>query len=84
MEGAGEFNDGRGGANRFLRRSAGVEEVFSMKTGRPARTVPARFPLLRLDRFDIRTATVSHPWALPVKPWSHLSDHAPLAVEIFL
>ena len=62
----------------------GLKEVFSMKTGRPARTFPARFPILRLDRIYVRNATVSHPWALPRKPWSHLSDHAPLAVEIHL
>ncbi|ALV92974.1 MULTISPECIES: endonuclease/exonuclease/phosphatase family protein [Pantoea] len=81
---AGDFNDWQVRANRFLKRSAGLEEVFSMKNGHPARTFPARFPLLRLDRIYIRNATVSHPWALPVKPWSHLSDHAPLAVEILL
>lgn len=81
---AGDFNDWQVHANRFLKRSAGLQEVFSLKNGRPARTFPARFPLLRLDRIYIRNATVSQPWALPVKPWSHLSDHAPLAVEIFL
>lgn len=80
---AGDFNDWQVSANRFLKRAVGLEEVFSIKTGRPARTFPARFPLLRLDRIYIRNATVSKPWALPVKPWSHLSDHAPLAVEIF-
>lgn len=81
---AGDFNDWQVSANRFLKRAVGLEEVFSIKTGRPARTFPARFPLLRLDRIYIRNATVIKPWALPVKPWSHLSDHAPLAVEIFL
>ncbi|MDI9754123.1 EEP domain-containing protein, partial [Acinetobacter baumannii] len=71
-------------ANRFLQRGAGLQVVFSMKNGRPARTFPARFPLLRLDRIYIRNASVSQPSALPVKPWSHLSDHGPLAVAIFL
>ena len=43
-----------------------------------------RVTILRLDRIYVRNATVSHPWTLPRKPWSHLSDHAPLAVEIHL
>lgn len=81
---AGDFNDWQLRANRILKQGAGLKEVFSMKYGRPARTFPARFPLLRLDRIYVRNATVSHPWALPRKPWSHLSDHAPLAVEINL
>ncbi|NIF20749.1 endonuclease/exonuclease/phosphatase family protein [Candidatus Pantoea multigeneris] len=81
---AGDFNDWRQRANAFLQRHAGLSEVFSRKYGRPERTFPARFPLLRLDRIYVRNASASHPWALPVKPWSHLSDHAPLAVEIHL
>lgn len=81
---AGDFNDWQRRANSILKHGAGLKEVFSMKTGRPARTFPARFPILRLDRIYVRNATVSHPWALPRKPWSHLSDHAPLAVEIHL
>ncbi len=81
---AGDFNDWQVRANRFLQRGAGLQEVFSMKNGRPARTFPARFPLLRLDRIYIRNASVSQPWALPVKPWRHLSDHAPLSAEIHL
>ncbi|MCZ4058911.1 endonuclease/exonuclease/phosphatase family protein [Pantoea sp. LMR881] len=81
---AGDFNDWQRRANKILKHGAGLTEVFSMKTGHPARTFPARFPILRLDRIYVRNATVSHPWALPRKPWSHLSDHAPLAVEIHL
>lgn len=81
---AGDFNDWQVRANHILKHGADLDEAFSMKTGRPARTFPARFPLLRLDRIYLRNASISQPWALPVKPWSHLSDHAPLAVEIFL
>ncbi|MFS2223303.1 endonuclease/exonuclease/phosphatase family protein [Pantoea sp. B65] len=81
---AGDFNDWQQRANQRLLQCAGLEEVFSRETGRPARTFPARFPLLRLDRIYVRNASASHPQALPRKPWSHLSDHAPLAVEIHL
>jgi len=81
---AGDFNDWRLRANAILERGAGMEEVFSRKNGRPARTFPARFPLLRLDRIYVKNAAVSHPQTIPLRPWSHLSDHAPLAVEIHL
>lgn len=81
---AGDFNDWQQRANKMLKRCANLDEVFSVKHGRPARTFPARLPLLRLDRIYVRNAGISHPWALPMRPWSHLSDHAPLAVEIHL
>ncbi|WP_437608371.1 endonuclease/exonuclease/phosphatase family protein [Erwinia sp. V71] len=81
---AGDFNDWQLRASDQLKACAGLEEVFSRQNGRPARTFPARFPLLRLDRIYVRNASASHPQALPRKPWSYLSDHAPLAVEIHL
>lgn len=81
---AGDFNDWQQKANAILKKGAAMEEVFSRKFGRPARTFPARFPLLRLDRIYVRNAGISHPQTIPLRPWSHLSDHAPLAVEIHL
>ena len=45
---------------------------------------PARFPLLSLDRIYVRNARVHSPVVLPRRPWSHLSDHAPLVAEIAL
>ncbi|MBV4367659.1 endonuclease/exonuclease/phosphatase family protein [Erwinia phyllosphaerae] len=81
---AGDFNDWQLKANKILQRGAAMEEVFSRKTGRPARTFPARFPLLRLDRIYVRNVGISSPHKIPLRPWSHLSDHAPLAVEIHL
>ncbi|GGD10733.1 endonuclease/exonuclease/phosphatase family protein [Franconibacter pulveris 1160] len=81
---AGDFNDWRQQANRFLHQHTGLDEVFTRAYGRPARTFPVRFPLLRLDRIYVKNATVSAPTALPLRTWRHLSDHAPLAVEIHL
>ena len=42
------------------------------------------WPLLRLDRIYVRNARAHAPMPLPVRPWSHLSDHAPLAAELTL
>ncbi|WP_067064340.1 endonuclease/exonuclease/phosphatase family protein [Roseateles chitosanitabidus] len=81
---AGDFNDWRQRAHRLLSRCAGLEEVFVHARGAAARTFPARWPLLALDRIYVRGASVRQPIVLPRRPWSHLSDHAPLAAEIRL
>jgi len=61
-----------------------MTEVFVEAFGSAAKTFPARLPLLRLDRIYIRNATAHMPKVLSRKPWSHLSDHVPLAVEVRL
>ncbi|MFD0668216.1 endonuclease/exonuclease/phosphatase family protein [Ramlibacter sp. MAHUQ-53] len=81
---AGDFNDWRRRADAVLWKGAGLREVFVTAYGMPARTFPARLPLLCLDRIYVRNASVHLPVVLPRKPWSHLSDHAPLAAEIHL
>lgn len=81
---AGDFNDWRRRAHDILERDAGLKEVFVSAYGESARTFPARFPVLSLDRIYVRNASVHLPVVLPRRPWSHLSDHAPLAAEIHL
>jgi len=81
---AGDFNDWRGKAHAVLLQCAGLGEVFVEANGHAARTFPARFPLLALDRIYVRSVRDHAPLALPVHPWSSLSDHAPIAAEIRL
>ena len=81
---AGDFNDWRRRAHDTLEREVGLKEVFVSAYGESAKTFPARFPLLSLDRIYVRNASVHLPVVLPRRPWSHLSDHAPLAAEIHL
>lgn len=81
---AGDFNDWRLRAHARLRRCAGLAEVFVQATGSAARTFPARWPVLRLDRIYVRNARKVRPVPLRPRPWSRLSDHAPLAAEIVL
>ncbi|MDY0970328.1 endonuclease/exonuclease/phosphatase family protein [Siccibacter turicensis] len=81
---AGDFNDWRQQANRQLKEKAGLDEVFTQANGRPARTFPVAFPILRLDRIYVKNAHATSPQMLPLREWRHLSDHAPLAVEIHL
>ncbi|MBI6710487.1 endonuclease/exonuclease/phosphatase family protein [Pseudomonas syringae] len=80
---AGDFNDWRRRADASLQGS-GLHEVFVERFGAPAKSFPARWPLLCLDRIYVRNATSHRPKVLSSRPWSHLSDHAPLAVELTL
>jgi endonuclease/exonuclease/phosphatase family metal-dependent hydrolase len=78
---AGDFNDWRVRADAILAR-CGLHEVFAAVNGRPARTFPARLPLLPLDRVYARNIASARPRVLSGRPWSHLSDHAPLLVDV--
>ncbi|HET8744823.1 MAG TPA: endonuclease/exonuclease/phosphatase family protein [Ramlibacter sp.] len=81
---AGDFNDWRRRANDVLWREAGLREIFVTAYGEPAKTFPSIFPVLSLDRIYVRNCSVHLPVVLPRRPWSHLSDHAPLVAEIQL
>jgi endonuclease/exonuclease/phosphatase family metal-dependent hydrolase len=81
---AGDFNDWRKRAHDMLFERAGLREVFVTAYGAAAKTFPAIFPVLSLDRIYVRNASVHLPVVLPRKPWSHLSDHAPLVAEIHI
>jgi len=75
---AGDFNDWR------LKADAVLGERLVEAFGRPARSFPARLPLLRLDRIYLSNARASAARVLSKYPWSHLSDHAPLVAEVTL
>lgn len=79
---AGDFNDWRQKSQGILKHKAGMQEVFTEAHGKPPRTFPALFPMLRLDRIYVRGAETHMPIVLASKPWSKLSDHAPLLAEV--
>ncbi|BCT97255.1 EEP domain-containing protein [Lysobacter helvus] len=78
---AGDFNDWRVRGHALV-KACGLREVFEAANGRVARTFPARLPLLPVDRIYVRNVEAHAPRVLSARPWSHLSDHAPLAVEV--
>ncbi len=80
---AGDFNDWRSRADEQL-ASSGLREVFQQAHGQHARTFPARWPWLRLDRIYTRGLSAARPLPMPRQPWAKLSDHAPVAAEIEL
>ena len=78
---AGDFNDWRRRGHRLL-RDCGLHEAFEAHAGHVARTFPARRPVLPLDRIYLRNARAIAPRVLSLRPWTHLSDHAPLHARI--
>lgn len=79
----GDFNDWRSRADQQL-QGTGLREVWRTARGRHARTFPAHWPLLRLDRLYVRHMDAQRPLELPWRPWSVLSDHAPIAADLCL
>jgi endonuclease/exonuclease/phosphatase family metal-dependent hydrolase len=78
---AGDFNDWRMRGHGLV-EACGLVEAFIASNGRPARTFPSRHPLLTLDRIYLRGARASDPRVLKARPWSRLSDHAPLLARV--
>jgi endonuclease/exonuclease/phosphatase family metal-dependent hydrolase len=76
---AGDFNDWLGQAGRLFLNRLGLHEVFRETHGRYARTFPAWFPILQMDRIYYRGLIPVSCDRLAHSPWDMLSDHAPLA-----
>ncbi|SFN23907.1 Metal-dependent hydrolase, endonuclease/exonuclease/phosphatase family [Formivibrio citricus] len=75
---AGDFNDWRREATHVLASDLGLAEAFETLHGAPARSFPARLPLLQLDRIYSRGFSVEEANVLAHDAWVGLSDHAPL------
>jgi len=74
---AGDFNDWNLSADSLL-KAVGLKEVYSEINGKLARTFPAPFPCLAMDRIYFRNLVLADAEVLSGKPWSRLSDHCAL------
>ncbi len=79
---AGDFNDWRNQMSRTLSSELGVYDVFHLHGGQPARSFPARLPLLRLDRIYMRGFSVLNGSVHSGGAWQRLSDHAALSAKL--
>ena len=79
---AGDFNDWRDIMSRTLANELDVHDVFHILGGRPARSYPARLPLLRLDRIYVRGFSVLQSEVHVGGDWQRLSDHAALSAKL--
>lgn len=78
---AGDFNDWRGQTCVTLREQLKVEEVGLSSMGRHARTFPAWFPVLPLDRIYFRDLKLVNLDIQNRSRWRTLSDHQALVAE---
>ena len=76
--------DWRNLAGRRLASALGMQEALADHWDRPARSFPAAFPLLRLDRIYVRGFQVGRTEAHRGRAWARLSDHAALSAHLQL
>jgi endonuclease/exonuclease/phosphatase family metal-dependent hydrolase len=81
---AGDFNDWRQSANKYLKKSVGLDEAFENLHGDNAKTFPSAYPLLPLDRIYFRGLDLVRAQSLTHRPWRSLSDHVPIVAEFIL
>lgn len=81
----GDFNDWSSKqVTRYLDPALGLNEIFMQTHKRFARTFPARWPLLCVDRIYYRGLTPVSCTCLNGKVWQELSDHVPLLARFIL
>ncbi len=78
----GDFNDWTAQAGERLAAPMHMTEAFEATTGALARTFPARWPYLRLDRIYVRGFAVQQAACLKDDMWRRLSDHLPVTAEL--
>lgn len=76
---AGDFNDWRMHAGKILAEPLQLKEVFEHQRGKPARSFPSLFPMLRLDRIYIRGLQVQQAQVHGGMSYAKISDHAALS-----
>lgn len=77
----GDFNDWREKLSPVLSARLNLKECFWDFYGSHARSFPAWFPVLCLDRIYYRNLILKSCKRMAGKPWSRLSDHLPLVAD---
>ena len=81
---AGDFNDWRSRSHHYIQQELQLTEAHLEAKGVLARTYPARFPLLKMDRIYQRGFEVKQSEILAGKDWQLMSDHRALLTELEL
>lgn len=79
---AGDFNDWRKQASRYLAAELGLYEVFEHSEGKLAKSYPAALPVFSLDRIYVRDLEIRGAERCVGGTWSRLSDHVALAAHL--
>lgn len=75
---AGDFNDWDLKAQRVIEKKLQLVEVFKQQDGCYAKSFPAFFPLVSLDRIYYKNLSPIKSEILRATPWNLLSDHSAL------
>ena len=78
---AGDFNDWQSASFELLNKTLELSEVFDITHGSYAKSFPARFPLLKVDRIYFRHLIAQHCEIIKTRK---MSDHSPLLAEFML
>ena len=79
---AGDFNDWNMQATASFENDLQMSEVHKHLHGVFAKTFPAAFPILSLDRIYVKNLLVKSSKVLPNLEKNHFSDHLPLLCEV--
>jgi endonuclease/exonuclease/phosphatase family metal-dependent hydrolase len=79
---AGDFNDWRKEMTPYFHEELKLREVFYHSRGSHAKSFPAIYPLLSLDRVYVRGLDIQNAKVLRRANWRGSSDHLPLAVNV--
>jgi endonuclease/exonuclease/phosphatase family metal-dependent hydrolase len=79
---AGDFNDWRESVSNIFEQELGTKEIFMELHGKHAKSFPAWFPFLRLDRIYLRGFTGIEAKCFTQEPWDKLSDHGAIFADI--
>ena len=78
---AGDFNEWRGRIGRQLESLFSMKEAHKTTHGKYAKTFPANWPILQMDRMYFRQLELLECECLNMPPWGSLSDHLPLYAQ---
>ncbi|MDH5355973.1 MAG: endonuclease/exonuclease/phosphatase family protein [Gammaproteobacteria bacterium] len=78
---AGDFNDWHGRMGQHFESQLSLEEAHKTTHGKYAKTFPANWPILQMDRVYYRQLKLLECECLNMQPWGRLSDHLPLYAQ---
>lgn len=79
---AGDFNDWNKKASTVLKNDLQMTEAFFNQHKTYAKTYPALYPMLSLDRIYIKNFKILDSYVLEKSAQTHFSDHLPLYSEV--
>ena len=78
---AGDFNDWHGRMGQHFESQLSLQEAHKTTHGKYAKTFPANWPILQMDRVYYRQLKLLECECLNMQPWGRLSDHLPLYAQ---